>query len=136
GGLMDGVTALSRREGVTPFTTLLAAFVALLGRYSGQDDVAVGCPISNRDHAQLEGLIGLFANVLVVRTDLTGDPTFRDLVRRVRDVTLGAHAHPDVPFQTLVEELRPERHLGRSPLFQVAFVLQGALGRQVRLPGL
>jgi len=135
-GLMGRVKTLSQRERVTPFMTLLAAFAALLCRYSGQDDIAVGCPIANRGRAEVEGLIGFFANMLVLRTDVSGDPTFRELVRRVREVTLGAYAHQDIPFQRLVKELRPERHLSRSPLFQVAFALQGALGTEVRLPGL
>jgi amino acid adenylation domain-containing protein len=136
GGLMDRVTALGQREGVTPFMILLAAFATLLSRYSGQDDIAVGCPIANRVRAEVQGLIGFFANILILRIDLSGEPTFLELVGRVRDVTLGAYAHPDVPLQRLVKELRPERRLSRSPLFQVAFVLQSAFGTEVRLPGL
>src|SRR5205809_153698 len=135
-GLMDRVKALSQREGATAFMTLLAAFSTVLQRYSGHDDIAVGSLIANRTRSELEGLIGFFANTLVLRIDLSGDPTFRELLRRVRNVALGAYAHQDVPFEKLVEELKPARHLSRSPLFQVAFVLQNAPAAEVRLPGL
>ena len=124
--LTGHLSRLSRREGVTLFMTLLAAFKALLARYTGSHDIVVGTPIANRVRVELEGLVGFFANTLVLRTDLSGKPTFRELVRRVRDVALGAFEHQDVPFEKLVEELHPERTLGHNPLFQVTFVLQNA----------
>ncbi|HEY7510304.1 MAG TPA: amino acid adenylation domain-containing protein, partial [Vicinamibacteria bacterium] len=123
-GLVERVRAWSREAGVTTYITLLSAFAALLRRYTGQDDVAIGSPIANRTRAELERLVGLFANTLVMRTDLSGDPSFRDLVARVRDVAHGAYAHQDLPFEKLVEDLNPERHLSRSPLFQVSFILR------------
>jgi len=114
---------LSEREGVTLFMTLLAAFQILLHRYSGQDDIVIGVPIANRNRAELEPLIGFFVNTLVVRTDLSGNPAFRDLLKRVREVTVAAYAHQDLPFEKLVEELQPVRDLSHNPLVQVTFQL-------------
>ncbi len=116
--------ALSRREGATLFMTLLALFKTLILRYSGQTDLAVGSPIANRNRPDVEGVIGFFSNTVVLRTDLGGDPTFRELLLRVRDVALGGYAHEDLPFERIVEELQPERDMSRNPLFQVMCVLQ------------
>jgi amino acid adenylation domain-containing protein len=135
-GLSDALRALCQQEGVTPAMVVLAAFQALLSRYSGQDDVSVGMPTAGRTHVELEGLIGLFVNTLVLRTRLDGDPSFRALLARVRDVTLGAYAHQEVPFDKLVEALRPERAAGRTPLVQVMLAFQNAPMPQVMGPGL
>jgi amino acid adenylation domain-containing protein len=125
-GLADDLRALSRREHATLFMLLLAAFKVLLARYSGQEDILVGTPVANRSHVELEAVVGFFANTLVLRTDLTGDPPFSALLARVRETCLAAYAHPDMPFEKLVEELQPLRVLGQNPLFQVGFVLQDA----------
>jgi amino acid adenylation domain-containing protein len=134
--LSDELQALSRKEGVTFFMTLLAAFQILLYRYTGQDDIAVGSPIAGRARRELEGLIGFFVNMLVLRADLSGNPTFKELLTRVRKAAFGAYEHQDVPFEKLVEVLHPDRDLSRSPLFQVMFAFQN-MPRQAReLPGL
>ncbi|MFL6194099.1 MAG: amino acid adenylation domain-containing protein [Thermoanaerobaculia bacterium] len=127
---------LCRREGVTPFMALLAAWGLLLGRLAGQDDVLVGSPIANRNRAETEGLVGFFVNTLALRVRLAGDPTGRELLARVREEALGAYANQDLPFERLVEELRPERELASQPLFQVMFILQNAPAGALDLPGL
>ncbi len=127
---------LSQREGVTLFMTLLAGFSALLARHSGQEDITVGTPTANRTRSELEGLIGYFVNTLVLRTDLSGDPTVRELLSRVREVALNAYAHQDVPFERLVEELHPQRDLSQNPLFQVMLALQNAPYEPLDISGL
>lgn len=134
--VVAGLAALSHREGVTMFMTLLAVFQTLLHRYSGQDDIVVGSPIAGRTRAEIEDLIGVFVNMLVLRTDFSGDPPFRDLLGRVREVALGAYAHQDLPFERLVEELRPRRDLSLTPLFQAVFALQNAPLTPLELQGL
>src|SRR6185295_12555078 len=124
--LSEAAKSLSQRQGVTLFMTLLAAFKVLLFRYTGESDMLVGTPIAGRNRREVEGLIGVFINTLVLRTDLSGEPTFRQLLARVKEVALAAYANQDVPFEKLVEELQPERDLSRSPFFQVMFVLQNA----------
>ncbi|HKH43621.1 MAG TPA: amino acid adenylation domain-containing protein, partial [Thermoanaerobaculia bacterium] len=125
----------ARAESVTPFMLLLAAFQALLARWCGQDDVVVGVPVANRERAEIEGLVGFFVNTLVLRTSCAGDPTVRELLARVREGSLGAFAHQATPFEALVEELEPERDLGRQPLFQVLFQLQTVPVPLFTLPG-
>ena len=136
GTISTEVLRASRRLGTTPFMTLLAGFQSLLARYSGQNDIVVGAPIANRNRAEVEEMIGFFANTLVMRTDLSGNPSFRELLQRVKDTALGAYAHQDMPFERLVEELRPERSLSYNPLFQVLFSLQNAPRRSFDLRGL
>jgi amino acid adenylation domain-containing protein len=134
--LTQALEVLSQQEGVTLFMTLLAAFQTLLHSYTQQDDITVGSPIANRNRSELEGLIGFFVNSLVLRTNFSGNPTFRELLNRVREVTLGAYAHQDLPFEKLVEELHPERDLSRHPLFQVVFSLQNTPIEALELPEL
>jgi len=134
--LHNQIRTLARREEVTVFMLLMAAFQTLLFRYSSQQQIAVGTFIANRKFPETEALIGLFANTLVIRTDLSGNPTFRELLSRVRQVALGALAHQDVPFEKLVEELQPKRDLSYSPLFQVAFMLQNASKPELSVSGL
>ena len=122
---------LARNEDVTLFMLLSAAFKLLLHRYTNQTDIVIGTPIANRKRPELEGLIGFFVNTLVLRTDLSGDPTFHELLAREREVCLGAYANQDAPFERLVEELQPDRSSGHSPLFQVAFILQNAPAEQL-----
>ncbi|HEV7667185.1 MAG TPA: amino acid adenylation domain-containing protein [Thermoanaerobaculia bacterium] len=135
-GTTTAVHEISRRAGATPFMTLLAAFLALLHRHSGQGDLAVGSPIANRGRAELEGLIGFFVNTLVLRADLSGDPGFDALLAQVKALATGAYGHQDLPFEMLVEELAPERELAHAPLFQVMFVLQNAPVPALDLSGL
>ena len=121
--ILQGLSTLAVREGATLFMALLAAFQALLVRYTGQEDVPVGFPIAGRTQVETEGLIGFFVNTLILRGDLSGDPTFRQLLARTRDTALEAYAHQDLPFEKLVEEIQPARTLNHSPLFQVLFQL-------------
>ena len=134
--LTQALKMLCRRERVTLFMILLAAFQALLYRYTLQEDIIVATAISNRGRNETESLIGSFVNNLVLRSDLSGNPTFRELLGRVREVALGAYAHQDLPFEKLLEELKPERDLSRTPLFQVMFLLQTPRTRPLELPGL
>jgi amino acid adenylation domain-containing protein len=133
--LTAAVHRLARAEGVTLFVALLAAFQALLHRVTRATDIVVGSPIANRNHPEIEGLIGYFVNTLVMRGDLSGDPPFRELVRRLREVALGAYAHQDLPFTKLVEALRPDRAASRTPLFQVMFLLQNTPAEPLEAPG-
>ncbi len=114
---------IARKQDATLFMVLLASFQALLYRYTGQDDISVGTAIANRNRAEIEGLIGFFVNTLVLRTGLDGDPTFTTLVKRVKEVTLGAYAHQDLPYEKMVETIQPKRDLSAPPLFQVFFTL-------------
>jgi amino acid adenylation domain-containing protein/non-ribosomal peptide synthase protein (TIGR01720 family) len=127
--------SLGRSAGATLFMTLLGCLAALLHRDSGADDVAVGSPIATRGSEELEELIGLLVNTLVLRTDCSGNPSFRELLGRVRTATLAAFAHQDLPFEKVVDELGPERDLGRTPLFQIMLVLENAPAEPLRLPG-
>ncbi|YAG14349.1 Carrier domain-containing protein [Nostoc sp. DSM 114161] len=134
--LIDALEKLSQQESATLFMTLLAAFKTLLYRYTYQEDIALGSPIANRNRSEIEGIIGFFVNSLVLRSDLSGNPNFRELLSRVREVTLGAYSHQDLPFEKLVEELHPERNLSQHPLFQVVFGFQNAPMSALELPGL
>ncbi|MEJ2419613.1 MAG: condensation domain-containing protein, partial [Exilibacterium sp.] len=122
--LASQLRELNHQYHVTMFMSLLSAFAVLLSRYCGRQDIAIGTPIANRNKKETENLIGFFANTLVMRTDLSGDPCFGQLLQRVRTVALAAYAHQDIPFESVVEALNPERNLSYSPLFQVMFVLQ------------
>ena len=133
--LIQRLRALSNREGVTLFMLLLTAFDVLLWRHSSQYDVVVGTPIAGRNRSELEGILGLFANTLPLRVDLSGNPSFRELLGRVRDVALDAYAHQDMPFDKLVEELHPQRTLSHTPIFQVIFAFENAALAQAS-PGL
>ena len=124
---------LSRRHGATPFMILLAAFQTLLHRYSGQTDIAIGSAVAGRSRNEFEALLGLFLNMLVLRLDLSGNPTFVETIARVREVCLEALSHQELPFEKLVEELHPERLLGRNPLFQVSFTYQNTPQVPLRL---
>ncbi|HEX2203309.1 MAG TPA: amino acid adenylation domain-containing protein, partial [Longimicrobium sp.] len=135
-GLLERLETLGRGEGATLYMVLLGAFQLLLSKYAGTDDVVVGSPIAGRTRAEVEGLIGFFVNTLVLRTDLSGDPTVRELLARVRGATLGAYEHQEVPFERLVEVLHPERSLSHAPLFQVMFTLEDAGQARAALPGL
>ncbi len=138
-GTADALRELGRREGATMFMVYLAAFDVLLARLTGQPDVVVGTPVANRGRTETEEMVGFFANTLALRTDLSGDPTFRQALREVRETALGAYEHDELPFERVVEELRPERDLSRTVVFQVAFsfdAVDTAAEQPVRLPGL
>jgi amino acid adenylation domain-containing protein len=134
--VLEPLLALGHDEGATPYMVMMAAWTLLLSRYAGSDDLVVGSPVSGRTHREVEGLIGVFLNTLVVRTSLSGDPTFRQLVRRVRDGVLQDLSHQEMPFERLVAELRPERSLSHATLFQVLFQLDAAGGTAVGRGGL
>ncbi len=134
--LTASLKSLSQQENATLFITLLAAFQTLLYRYTGQVDIAVGTPIANRNQSEIEALIGFFVNSLVLRADLSGNPTFRELLHRVKNVAIAAYAHQDLPFEKLVEELHPDRELSRNPLFQLSFSLQNTPVAALELPGI
>jgi len=134
--LAEQARALSRQANATPFMLLLAVFKVLLSRYSGQRDISVGTPVANRNRLEIEGLIGFFANTLVLRSDLSANPTFAALLEQVKRRVLDAQSHQDLPFEKLVEALQPERDTRRSPLFQVMFVLQDHQRLTLSLPGL
>jgi hypothetical protein len=134
--LMKSVKELAQQTDVTLFMAMLATFQVLLWRYSGQEDIVVGTPIANRNRVELEGLIGFFANTLVLRTNLGDNPTFRAVLARVREVTLGAYSHQDVPFEKLVEMLRPERKTSHTPLIQAVFTLPSPESTQYEFTGL
>ncbi|HEU4452091.1 MAG TPA: amino acid adenylation domain-containing protein, partial [Longimicrobium sp.] len=133
--LTDRVRSLAAREGATPFMAMLAAFQALLARWAGQRDVVVGSPIAGRNHAEAEGIVGFFVNMLPLRADLSENPTFRELLAQVRRATLDAYAHQDLPFERTVEELRVERSMSHEPVFQVLFSLHNMPPMELRLEG-
>ena len=136
GDVAEGIRSLARREGVTPYMGFLAAFIALLHRYTGQTDLVVGSLTSGRRRPEVEPLIGLFLNTLSIRADVSAETTFVELLRRVRDSATGAYANQDVPFERVVDAVQPARDRSRSPIFQVAFQLLETLARDLRLPGL
>jgi amino acid adenylation domain-containing protein len=136
GAAFGAVMALARRHGATPFMALLAAFEVLLSRYTGTVDFVVGTDVANRNRTETESLIGFFVNQLVLRADLSGDPSFATLLERVRETALDAYDHQDLPFEMLVEELRPDRDLSRHPVFQVTFAFESTSVQRLELPGL
>ena len=128
--------SLCFKENATLFMGLLAAFKILLYRHSGMEDIIVGCPIANRNRTDIEGLIGCFLNTLALRTDLSGNPTFRELLAKVREVALGAFANQDIPFEKVLEEIKPDREIDHTPVFRAQFVLQNMPMGPINLPGL
>lgn len=134
--LSGSLLSLARQADATPFMTLLAAFYVLLYRYTGQSDIVLGTPMAGRNQVETEDLIGFFINTLALRAKLSGEMTFQQLLKRVRETALGASAHQDFPFEKLVEELQPERSLSYAPIFQVMFALQNVRGEGLELPGL
>ena len=133
--LTKALKELSRQQGVTLFMTLLATVDILLSRHTGQDDIILGSTIAGRNRPETEGLIGFFINALALRTDLSGNPTFLELLKRVRDICLDAYTHQDLPFERVVEEINPQRDLSRNPLFQVMFNMADTSERTLTLPG-
>ncbi|MBW4685857.1 MAG: amino acid adenylation domain-containing protein [Komarekiella atlantica HA4396-MV6] len=133
--VIEQLKAIARQKGITLFMLLLAAFQTFLYRYTGQNDIAIGTPVANRNRDEVKGLIGFFVNTLVLRTDMSGDPTFDELLTRVKKVALGAYTHQDLPFDQLVEALQPERDTSRTPLFQVMFNVQD-YSQLPEMPGL
>ena len=136
GGLAGELERVAGEERVTVFMVLLAAFEVLLGRYARSEDVLVGTPIAGRVRAEIEPLVGFFVNTLALRTSLAGDPSFRELLGRVRETTLGAYANQNLPFEQVVDALAPERSLGHNPIVQVTFALESEREQPVRLPGI
>ncbi|MCK5056387.1 MAG: non-ribosomal peptide synthetase, partial [Candidatus Aminicenantes bacterium] len=134
--LSERLTTLANKEQCTLFMVLLTGFYILLSRYSGQEDIVVGSPVAGRNWREVEGIFGFFLNSLALRTDLSGDPGFIELMDRVKTVTLGAYSHQDIPFEKLLEELAPERDLSRTPIFQVFFNMINLPGGEIELPGL
>ena len=134
--LSSALKILSEQEGTTLFMTLLTAFKTLLYRYTQQEDILVGSPIAGRNYSEIEQLIGFFINTLVLRTDLSGKPTFRELLQRVRETALGAYTHQDLPFEKLLEAVQAQRNLSHNPLFQVFFNMLNFSDEQIALPGL
>ena len=134
--ISDKLKSIAKAEEATLFMTLLAGFKILLYRYTGQTDIVIGSPIANRNRSELEGLIGFFVNTLVLRTNLSQNPTFQEVLQRVRQVTWNAYDHQDLPFEKLVEELHPERDLSYNPLFQIKFRLENPPTEKIEIPGL
>ena len=131
--ISDKVRQLSRHENVTPFMTLLAGYMVLLYRYTQQEDISVGSPVANRSRIETEGLIGFLASTIVLRGDLSGNPTYRELLQRIRKTAMEGYKHQDVHFEKLIEVMHPERDIGRNPLFQVSFALDNDISNEVRL---
>ena len=134
--LADAVNELSHREGATLFMTLLAAYQTLLFRYTRQEDITIGSPVAGRGRSETENLIGFFINTVVLRGDLSGNPSFREVLRRVRQSALGVFAYQELPFDQLVSAVMPKRDTSRTPLFQVMFAIQNAPMPTLRLPNL
>ena len=134
--LLDGLKALSYKQGATLFMSLLSAFYLLLKRYTGQDDLVVGSPIANRQHEEIEGLIGLFVNTLALRARLNDQMSFNELLEQVKNTTLQGYAHQDIPFERIIDSLSVQRSLSHSPLFQVMLVLQNNAQQSLALKNL
>jgi amino acid adenylation domain-containing protein len=135
-GMLENFKALSRKEGATLFMTMLAAFGALLYRWSGQEDMLIGTPVSGRSRTEVEPLIGYFSNSVVLRVNMAGDPSFRELLQRVKEVSLGAYSHQDLPFEKLVVEMQPQRDLSYSPMYQIMFSVGEHKDLGLDLPGM